>query len=47
MIFGKYDERMHAVAGAEKHDRPARKSDPQPAQPASAAAASEKTTIES
>jgi len=43
MIFGKYDERMHAVAGAEKHERPARKSDPQPAQNPNA----EKTTIES
>src|ERR1700682_2966354 len=30
MIFGKYDERMHAAAGAERHDRPVRKSDPQP-----------------
>jgi hypothetical protein len=31
MIFGKFDERVHAVAaGVEKHDRPARKSDPQP-----------------
>jgi uncharacterized protein YacL len=51
MIFGKYDERMHAVAGAEKHDRPPRKSDPQPMQqPAGnpmGSAAGEKTTIES
>jgi len=30
MIFGKFDERMHATAGAERHDRPVRKSDPQP-----------------
>ena len=31
MIFGKFDERVHAVApGIETHDRPARKSDPQP-----------------
>jgi uncharacterized protein YacL len=30
MIFGKYDERGHAAAGAERHDRPVRKSDPQP-----------------
>jgi hypothetical protein len=40
MIFGKFDERMHAVAaaGAEKHDRPARKADP---------LAPERTTVES
>ena len=31
MIFGKFDERVHAVApGMEKHDRPVRRSDPQP-----------------
>jgi uncharacterized protein YacL len=31
MIFGKFDERVHAVApGLEKHDRPTRRSDPQP-----------------
>src|SRR6516164_5692340 len=31
MIFGRFDERGHAVAvGAERHDRPERKSDPQP-----------------
>jgi uncharacterized protein YacL len=43
MIFGKYDERVHAVAGAEsKHDRPQRRSDPQPM-----TNGSEKTTIES
>ena len=38
MIFGKYDERMHAAAGAEKHERPARRAE---------AVAGEKTTIES
>ena len=43
MIFGKYDERMHAVAGAEKHERPQRKTDPQPVQNPGI----EKTTIES
>ncbi len=43
MIFGKYDERMHATAGAERHDRPLRKSDPQPM----GAMGIEKTTIES
>jgi uncharacterized protein YacL len=43
MIFGKYDERMHAVAGADKHERPQRKSDPQPVQNPGI----EKTTIES
>ena len=43
MIFGKYDERMHAAAGAEKHERPARKSEPQPV----TNLGSEKTTIES
>jgi uncharacterized protein YacL len=46
MIFGKYDERMHAAAGAEKHDRPPRKSDPQPTG-APVASGHEKTTIES
>jgi len=30
MIFGKFDERMHAAAGAERHERQPRKSDPQP-----------------
>jgi uncharacterized protein YacL len=31
MIFGKFDERVHAAAaGMERHERPARKSDPQP-----------------
>jgi uncharacterized protein YacL len=44
MIFGKFDERMHAAAaGAERHDRPVRKSDPQPMTSLTA----EKTTIES
>jgi uncharacterized protein YacL len=43
MIFGKYDERMYAAAGAEKHDKPVRRSDPQPA----ANLGAEKTTIES
>jgi uncharacterized protein YacL len=46
MIFGKYDERMHAAAGAEKHDRPPRKSDPQPVT-GTAVGSGEKTTIES
>jgi uncharacterized protein YacL len=44
MIFGKYDERMHAAAGAERHERPVRKSEP----PAAVAnLGPEKTTIES
>jgi uncharacterized protein YacL len=43
MIFGKFDERVHAAVGAERHDRPARKSDPQPL----TNVASEKSTIES
>ena len=43
MIFGKYDERMHTAAGAERHDRPVRKSDPQPM----GALGTERTTIES
>ncbi len=43
MIFGKFDERMHAAAGAERHERPVRKSDPQPV----TNLGSEKTTIES
>jgi hypothetical protein len=40
MIFGKFDERMHAVAaaGAERHDRLPRKTEP---------LTTEKTTIES
>jgi len=43
MIFGKFDERVHAVAGIERHDRPVRKSDPQPM----TNLGPEKTTIES
>jgi uncharacterized protein YacL len=43
MIFGKHDERIHAVAGAEKHDRPPRRGDPQPM----TNVGNEKTTIES
>ena len=43
MIFGKYDERMHVSAGAERHERPVRKTDPQPM----TNLGSEKTTIES
>jgi uncharacterized protein YacL len=43
MIFGKYDERGHAAAGAERHDRPVRKSDPQPM----SNLPTERTTIES
>jgi len=43
MIFGKFDERMHAAAGAERHERPSRKSDPQPV----TNLGPEKTTIES
>jgi hypothetical protein len=43
MIFGKYDERAHAAAAGERHDRPMRKSDPQPV----ASLGPEKTTIES
>jgi len=45
MIFGKYDDRMHAAAGAgaERHDRPVRKTEPQPV----TNLGSERTTIES
>ena len=43
MIFGKYDERMHAATGAERHDRTVRKTEPQPI----ANLGPEKTTIES
>jgi len=43
MIFGKFDERVHAAAAPERHDRPVRKSDPQPM----TNVAPEKTTIES
>ena len=42
MIFGRFDDRMHAVAGGEKRDHPVRKTDPQPM-----TNAAEKTTIES
>ncbi len=42
MIFGKFDERMHSVAPAEKREHPVRKNDPQPI-----INAAEKTTIES
>jgi uncharacterized protein YacL len=43
MIFGKHDERIHAVAGAERHDRTPRRSDPQPM----TNLGTEKTTVES
>jgi uncharacterized protein YacL len=44
MIFGKYDERVHATAaGVERHERPSRKSDPQPM----TNLGPEKTTVES
>jgi uncharacterized protein YacL len=43
MIFGKFDERMHAAAGADRHERSMRKTDSQ----AVGAIASEKTTVES
>jgi uncharacterized protein YacL len=43
MIFGKFDERLHSMVPAERHDRPVRKSDPQPM----TNVAPEKTTIES
>ena len=43
MIFGKFDERMHAAAGAERHDRPPRKTEPQ----AVTNLGPERTTIES
>jgi len=49
MIFGKYDDRVHAVAagaGAERHDRPPRKPEPHPVSNA-ASVNPEKTTIES
>src|SRR5256886_13117593 len=43
MIFGKFDERGHTVTALpERHDRPVRKTDPQPMN-----VAVEKTTIES
>ena len=43
MIFGKFDERMHSAPPPERHDRPVRKSDPQPM----TNLGPEKTTIES
>jgi uncharacterized protein YacL len=43
MIFGKFDERAHAAAAGERHDRPLRKTDPQPV----TSLGPEKTTIES
>jgi uncharacterized protein YacL len=43
MIFGKYDERAHAAAAGERHDRPLRKTEPQPV----TSLGPEKTTIES
>jgi len=43
MIFGKYDERAHAAAAGERHDRQMRKTDPQPV----TSLGPEKTTIES
>jgi uncharacterized protein YacL len=43
MIFGKFDERTHSVSSPEKHDRQARKTDPQPM----TSLGTEKTTIES
>jgi hypothetical protein len=43
MIFGKFDDRTHTALPVEKHDRPVRKSDPQPM----TNVPSEKTTIES
>jgi uncharacterized protein YacL len=44
MIFGKFDERAHAVAAPERHDRTIRKNEPQPL---TNVATAEKTTIES
>jgi len=43
MIFGKFDDRMHPAPPPERHDRPVRKSDPQPI----GNLPPEKTTIES
>ena len=43
MIFGKFDERMHPAPPVERHDRPVRKSDPQPM----TNLGPEKTTVES
>src|SRR5215472_16896053 len=47
MIFGKFDDRMHAAAGAERHEKAVRKVDAQAAAAAAPAVAPEKTTIES
>ena len=47
MIFGKFDERQHAAAAADRHDRPPRKPEAQAAAAAAPGVASEKTTIES
>jgi len=47
MIFGKFDERQHGAAGAERHDRGPRKVEAQSAAAAAPAVAPEKTTIES
>jgi len=47
MIFGKFDERVHAAAMPERHDRPVRKSDPQPVINPVINLGPEKTTIES
>jgi len=43
MIFGRFDDRSHSVPAPERHDRPVRKSDPQPM----TNVGPEKTTIES
>jgi hypothetical protein len=43
MIFGKYDERVHAAAVGDKHERPPRKNEPQ----AVTNVAPEKSTVES
>jgi uncharacterized protein YacL len=43
MIFGKFDERAHAAAAGERHERVLRKTDPQPV----TSLGPEKTTIES
>jgi hypothetical protein len=43
MIFGKWDERTHSPQPPERHDRPVRKSDPQPM----TNLGPEKTTVES
>jgi uncharacterized protein YacL len=43
MIFGKFDERIHTSTAPDRHERPVRKSDPQPM----SNVGPEKTTIES